>query len=167
MLTATDGDLQDKSTDKFRIKIWDFETEQIIYDNQMGDADDASATMEISGGNIVIHQQKNLKKSGAVPALALTRVPEQFMLYPNAPNPFNPDTKISFDLPHEGHVVLALYDLLGNRVSTLIDSRIAAGCHTITWNSTNHSGRPVASGVYLVILQSEYDIATQKMTLIR
>ena len=57
MLTATDGQINGGGgTDKFRIKVWDKATEQVVYDNQMGDADDADATHEIDGGSIVIHK---------------------------------------------------------------------------------------------------------------
>ncbi|MGH2499784.1 MAG: hypothetical protein ACRDF0_06830 [Candidatus Limnocylindria bacterium] len=57
MLTAIDGQVNGGGgSDKFRIKIWDKETEEVIYDNQMGDGDDAEPTTEIQGGSIVIHK---------------------------------------------------------------------------------------------------------------
>jgi len=56
MLTATDGQINGGGdVDKFRIKIWDKATDEVIYDNQMGNADDADATMAIEDGSIVIH----------------------------------------------------------------------------------------------------------------
>lgn len=55
MPTATDGDSKDKA-DTFRMKIWDKETDAVIYDNQMTDADDADATFEIAGGSITVHK---------------------------------------------------------------------------------------------------------------
>jgi hypothetical protein len=56
MLTARDGEVSGGGgTDRFRIKIWDKDSEQVVYDNQMGDADDADAATEIGGGSIVIH----------------------------------------------------------------------------------------------------------------
>ena len=56
LVTARDGEAQDGGgVDKFRIKIWDKATDEIVYDNQMGDADDADATDEIEGGKIVVH----------------------------------------------------------------------------------------------------------------
>ncbi len=59
MLTATDGQINGGGdVDKFRIKIWDKATDEIIYDNQMGDADDTDATDAIEGGSIVIHAKK-------------------------------------------------------------------------------------------------------------
>jgi len=56
MLTATDGKISGEGVDKFRIKIWDKATDQIVYDNQMGDVDDADATDAIEDGSIVIHK---------------------------------------------------------------------------------------------------------------
>ena len=58
MLTAVDADLTPSTdVDLFRIKIWDRETDQIIYDNQMGDSEDADPATEIGGGSIVIHKK--------------------------------------------------------------------------------------------------------------
>ena len=59
MLTATDGQASGGSgVDKFRIKIWNRATGAVVYDNQLGDADGADATLTIAGGNIVVHTKK-------------------------------------------------------------------------------------------------------------
>ncbi len=71
-------------------------------------------------------------------------VPTEYRLYQNYPNPFNPSTSIRFDVPREGPVLLAVYDLLGREVAVLASGKFAAGSHTVRWDAEN---RP--SGVYL------------------
>lgn len=85
-----------------------------------------------------------------------------------APNPFNPATRIRFGLREPGEVHLAIYDVEGRRVATLIDNRgMPAGAHTITWNGTNGNGARVASGVYFVRLKQAQNVQTKKVVLLR
>jgi M6 family metalloprotease-like protein len=72
-------------------------------------------------------------------------------LYQNHPNPFNPTTTIRYSIEKQGHVTLAVYNVAGQLVRTLVDevqSPVARG-YSVLWNATNDSGEPVASGVYL------------------
>ena len=66
----------------------------------------------------------------------------------NYPNPFNPETKIIFNLPEEGKVKLEIYNIKGQKVKTLIDDQLEKGFHEILWNSEDNNGTLVASGVY-------------------
>lgn len=95
---------------------------------------------------------------------ALTpNVPDAFALNGNYPNPFRGQTTLRYALPEDTRVTLTVYNLLGQRVSTLIDKRQPAGTHTLQWDA----GRQ-ASGTYLVRMQagSEFQ-ATRKMMLVR
>ncbi len=76
-------------------------------------------------------------------------VPPPFTLRSNYPNPFNPTTEIRFDVSRPGPVRLAVYDLLGREVRTLVDGFRAAGAHTVVWDGRSDAGETVASGVYL------------------
>jgi photosystem II stability/assembly factor-like uncharacterized protein len=71
-----------------------------------------------------------------------------------SPNPFNPTTRISYNLPADGPVSLTIHDLRGRLVATLVEGREAAGEHSAMWNGTGVFGRPVASGVYVFRLRS-------------
>lgn len=93
----------------------------------------------------------------------------QLNLMPNKPNPFNPSTLISFDIPtgYRGNASLNIYDLLGRQVKTLLDEEVDGGRFAIPWYGDNNSGANVASGVYIYRLETEGNIASRTMTLIR
>jgi len=70
----------------------------------------------------------------------------------NAPNPFNPVTRIDFVLQRSEHVELAVFDVVGRRVATLLHERREAGPYTVQWNGMTQDGRHAASGVYRYVL---------------
>jgi len=84
----------------------------------------------------------------------MNETPKEFVLYPNYPNPFNPETKISFGLPNSSHVKIEIYDIAGRSVRTLIDGVMACGYHQVTWNGKNDIGDLVSTGVYLCRLDA-------------
>lgn len=94
-------------------------------------------------------------------------LPDKFHLYSNYPNPFNPITTISFDLPVASHVKLEIYNLLGQRIVTLIDGSRVAGQHQVIWNGLDNVGNSVASGVYFYRLTKDNYAVTKKMVLLR
>ena len=97
----------------------------------------------------------------------LSEIPEEFSLSQNYPNPFNPLTKIDFSLPKTGRVVITIYNLLGQEVTTLINERLDYGYHTVTWQGTDRMGRPVGSGVYFSELKADGNRKTRKMLLLK
>jgi hypothetical protein len=104
----------------------------------------------------------------------LTGVPESgpardgFHLYPAAPNPFNPATTISFELPAAAPVRLAIYDVAGRRVRLLVDGRQhAAGKHSVIWNGRDDTGHPMSSGTYFYRLEAGGWGETKRMTLVK
>jgi hypothetical protein len=92
----------------------------------------------------------------------LAVLPTCLILHTAFPNPFNPTTTIAFDLPSASSVRLEIYNVLGQRVTTLIDGELPAGSHSIAWDASN-----VGSGVYFARLVSDIDTATTKMTLLK
>jgi hypothetical protein len=78
-------------------------------------------------------------------------VPKEYALHQNYPNPFNPSTTVEFDLPHQSVVTLAVYNLLGQRVATLIDHRsMDIGYLSVKWDASS-----VPSGVYLYRMSAD------------
>ena len=93
--------------------------------------------------------------------------PEKFALQQNYPNPFNPETSIHFTVPKMSRVTLAIYDILGRKIRTLVSETKAAGSYNVTWNGKNNQGQPLASGLYFYKLQAGEFSATKKMMLLK
>ena len=89
-----------------------------------------------------------------------TNLPVSFFLRGNFPNPFNPSTTISFFIPHNGNVEINIYDMLGQKIKSLLNEKLNYGDHNISWNSKNDYGALVTSGVYLyrIIFQDKIQI---------
>ena len=100
---------------------------------------------------------------GTLPGLAL---PERFELGSNYPNPFNPSTLIPYQLPAPMRVRLEVFNLLGQRIATLVDREQPAGFHTAEWDATDAAGQAVGAGVYLYRLNGDGAKITRRMLLI-
>lgn len=96
-----------------------------------------------------------------------TGIPSHSLQLTVAPNPFNPQTTLHFELVRPGRAVLEIFDLAGRRVRTLVSAELPAGAHALRWNGTDDSGRALASGGYLGRLRFGSDTALVKMQLIR
>jgi hypothetical protein len=104
---------------------------------------------------------------GATGAKVSTSVPGDYVLEQNYPNPFNAATTISYGISEEGQVELAIFNILGQRVATLVNEHRAPGNYTVTWTATNDHGRAVASGMYLYRLTSAAGTQTKRMVLLK
>jgi len=96
-----------------------------------------------------------------------SQLPEQFALHYNYPNPFNPTTTISYDLPEQAQVTLSVYDLLGKKIKTLVNQSQDAGNNIAVWDGTDNLGRQVSAGVYLYRIKAGEFIQTRKMLLLK
>jgi len=95
----------------------------------------------------------------------IIELPKQFALYENYPNPFNPETTITFSVPEDNaDVRLEIYNMLGQKVAALLDGRMAQGVHTITWDGKNSHGEKVSAGIYVCRMTAKDYNKTIKMT---
>ncbi len=94
-------------------------------------------------------------------------LPKVFALHPNFPNPFNPTTTIRYDLPEPSKVKIVIYNVLGQKIKTLVNQRQPAGYKTIIWDGKNESGQQIASGFYFYRMVTEKFSKVRKMLLIR
>jgi hypothetical protein len=94
-------------------------------------------------------------------------LPSEYLLAQNYPNPFNPITQISFDIPTAGNVNIEVYNLLGQKINTLVSGYKDVGHYTVTWNATDESGQPVPSGVYFYRLTTNNHSETKRMMLLK
>ncbi|MCK4957674.1 MAG: T9SS type A sorting domain-containing protein, partial [Candidatus Cloacimonetes bacterium] len=85
----------------------------------------------------------------------------------NYPNPFNPTTTISFNLAEGGNVELGIYNVKGQKVSTIVNEHKSAGSHSIVWNGTDDRGTGLTSGVYFYRIKSGKFTSTKKMILLK
>ncbi|MFC1556066.1 C25 family cysteine peptidase [candidate division KSB1 bacterium] len=115
---------------------------------------------------------KGLKKDG-IAAFSVNafdspvRVPEKTELRGNYPNPFNPVTTIHFSLHESVFVGIDVYNILGQKVATLLSDSYPAGTHQVQWNGRNDMGSPVSGGVYLVKMAAGNTVQTRKIILLK
>ncbi len=84
-----------------------------------------------------------------------------------SPNPFNPRTTLAYEVARSTHVSLAIYDLNGRRVRTLVDRPLAAGRYEATWDGTDDRGGRLASGMYVAQYRASGQVQTRKLTLVK
>jgi flagellar hook assembly protein FlgD len=88
-------------------------------------------------------------------------------LHGNYPNPFNPTTTISYSVREKQPVQLVIYNMLGQKVKTLVNGEVEPGNHSAVWHGRDNNGRPVASGVYFFKMHAGKYTSTKKMILMK
>jgi len=94
-------------------------------------------------------------------------VPEVYALHQNYPNPFNPTTQIQYDLPEESYVSINIYDLMGRKIRSLVNTHQDPGYRSIHWDATSDLGQPVSAGMYIYMIQAGEFRQTRKMVLLK
>jgi len=94
-------------------------------------------------------------------------LPQEYTLHQNYPNPFNPVTSLSYNLPEQAQVTLIVYDLMGRKITQLINTIQEAGYKSVQWNATDTFGKPVSAGVYLYQIRAGEFVQTRKMVLLK
>ena len=100
-------------------------------------------------------------------SLASLFLPQETTLQANYPNPFNPTTVLPFALDRPQDVRLEIYNVLGQRIRTLVSGPMDAGFHTLVWNGRNDVGHHVAAGLYFTLLETQSTRQTRKMSLLK
>lgn len=109
-----------------------------------------------------------IQPEAALSAVVKTdNVPKTYALSQNAPNPFNPTTKISFALPATGDVHLSVFNVLGQQVKELVNGTMEAGVHEVIWDGKDNNGTSVASGIYFYKINANSFVSTKKMVLLK
>ena len=94
-------------------------------------------------------------------------VPTQYKIYQNYPNPFNSNTTIHYELPENGQVEIAIFNMAGQLVKSLVNDYQDAGYHQVGWDSNNYNGIPMPSGLYFLRLISRDYQKVIKLVLVR
>ena len=94
-------------------------------------------------------------------------LPNIFALHNNYPNPFNPVTNITYDIPEVTQVTLDIYNISGQKVSTLAQGQHEPGRYRIQWNATNNYGKPLSSGMYIYRIRAGNFVSVKKLILMK
>lgn|GEM_PF-1166001 len=94
-------------------------------------------------------------------------LPEEFLLLPNFPNPFNLETRIQFALPRTDWVTIKVYNVKGQKICSLLQEPLPAGWHETIWRGSDDRGRAVGSGIYILRLEAGNSVRTEKISLIK
>jgi hypothetical protein len=94
-------------------------------------------------------------------------LPEVFALHNNYPNPFNPVTNITYDIPEVAQVTLDIYNISGQKVRTLAQGQHEPGRYRIQWNATNDYGNPLSSGMYIYRIHAGDFVSVKKLILMK
>ena len=135
-----------------------------------GDGGNEYLDGDVIPGRTYIYQIGALDKEGSEwksPTISVSLPPKPLTLYQNFPNPFNPQTNISFFLPEPQHVMLTIYDIQGRKVRALVDKTRDAGNNKLVWDGKNDLGNTVGSGVYYYRLLAGKKIITKKLVVVR
>ncbi|HET9131665.1 MAG TPA: T9SS type A sorting domain-containing protein, partial [Terriglobia bacterium] len=116
----------------------------------------------VNAGTIYVDNLRLKYPGTATGVVSLSGGPVRFQLEQNFPNPFNPTTAITYELPLTTHVSLTVYDLLGREVATLVRGRMNAGVHRVTFD-----GSRLSSGVYFYRIRAGEHTETKKLLLVR
>ena len=156
--------------DKEGVAIWNYETKKLIFLN------DGLLNMNINNliENQIIdcHNIIACTEEGAYLRYDFSVDVDDDLLIPNYeltnyPNPFNPETTISYGLPNDSKVELVIYNIKGRKVKKLVSGNQEAGYHKVTWNGKDESGRSVASGVYFYQLRTDKKSINKKMIMMK
>ncbi len=161
LLEPTSGTVDPGQTDNLVVRLFGLDVPDTVYTT-----------------NIAITSNDSLNPTVNVPVTdsvivtgildMLNPIPTTFAVKPNYPNPFNPTTTIKYQLPQTSDVKLVIYNVLGQKVRTLIHRRVEAGYHSVIWDARNNSGLQVATGLYIYRFKAgdEY-VKTMKMLLMK
>ncbi|OGF16036.1 MAG: hypothetical protein A2509_03210 [Candidatus Edwardsbacteria bacterium RIFOXYD12_FULL_50_11] len=153
--------------------------EEVILDKQLSEASnrDGRIILRIEKhkgimavcGKILIHEVIKGNGQGGAQLAEVGSIGQAFIykLYQNAPNPFNGQTRINYQLAKPGNVSLKIYNTLGQLVKTLVNGQQQPGVYSANWNGRDNSGRTAANGVYIYRLESGAFKATKKMVVIK
>tara|TARA_B100000676_G_C17205150_1_gene401504 strand:+ start:67 stop:423 length:357 start_codon:yes stop_codon:yes gene_type:complete len=113
------------------------------------------------------YDQEGILLSKGTQSIKVKAVPEEFALHYNYPNPFNPITKINYDIAKESFVRFTIFDILGREVVTLKYQLQSPGYYSINWDAKDMFGVTVPAGIYFYQLQTKEFSKTRKMILLK
>ncbi len=130
---------------------------EIVFTDQEESVLDSSVYVTILESDVAVRVELKTEKN----------LPRNFTLKQNYPNPFNPETMIEYEIPRAGNVNLSVYNVLGEKIATLVDEYKGLGSHSVVWNGKDKSGNQVPSGVYIYTLVSGDVKIAKQLTIVK
>lgn len=121
---------------------------------------------DLGGGSVVEAAWDDFMVLDEVPTAAIAPVRAD-VLHPNVPNPFNPSTRIRFEVAQSGRTSLQIYDVGGRRIRDIVSGSLAAGMHERIWDGRDGRGHAVASGVYVLRLETTQSEHSRRLLLVK
>jgi len=140
---------------------------RVVFPGVVADGNEAEYTSTDIKGLSTETQAQDYGEVTTVNATTDTYIPQEFRLAQNYPNPFNPSTLINYSVPTQSNVTITVYNLLGQKITTLVNKEHLQGNHSVVWNGRDQFGYEVAAGVYIYKLKAEGFVQTRKMLLIK
>jgi hypothetical protein len=161
LLEPTSGSVDPGDTQNLNVRIYGLEVPDTVY----------TANIEITSNDVanpVVDIPVEIEVRDSVTSVRiLDPLPTTFAINQNYPNPFNPTTTFSYQLPRVADVKLIVYNILGQKVRTLINQQIEPGYHSVEWNGLNDSGDQVATGLYIYRFEAGKYVKTMKMMMLK
>jgi len=128
--------------------------------------------VDVTDGQDTIYnkERRSLIIEGQYAALSINdenTIPKEFSLHDNYPNPFNPITKIAFDMPIKGDARLIIFNIMGQKIKEYQMRGLSAGYHSLTWDANNSFGQPVSAGIYFYRFETKTFTKTKRMLLLK
>jgi hypothetical protein len=131
----------------------------LIYNLVNGTLETSSFTFEDTPENMIV--------ASSVGENVQVAIVSEYAVMSNYPNPFNPQTTISYELNVSGNMELAVYNMLGQQIVSLANGFVEAGDYSMVWNSMDANGSEVSSGIYVLKLTTDNQVVSNKITLLR
>ncbi|MBN1782946.1 T9SS type A sorting domain-containing protein [bacterium] len=164
-------DSSDVVGQEFKFGIGGGDNESGFGNNHVANIDDfePETVLEAQFGSIypVFYTEWDYDKKMVTSVEFATGSPNTYILNQNYPNPFNPSTTMRFTLPGTEQVHMRIFNARGELIATLINEKVEAGAHSVTWNGLDSQGRQVSTGIYLCRFETDSYSKTMKMMMIR
>src|SRR5256885_1260874 len=99
--------------------------------------------------------------------VTLKKINNSFSVFNNSPNPFNQSTTISFSLSEKENTTLIIYDITGREIKSLLNSKLEAGDHSVTWDATDNNNNGIENGVYIISISTLNGNVTKRIEVIK
>jgi hypothetical protein len=140
---------------------------KLIFSNNNGVKLEPTTVAKQEGISLVSTDAKEISYDTDFSMVTGRTIPTSYSVAQNYPNPFNASTVIRYSLPEQARVKIEIYNILGQKVKTLVDEVQTAGYKTVEWNGTNAQNRTVASGVYFYKINTGKYSEVKQMTMLK